>query len=299
MRASAERGDDTSVSAAVSVVSSPDASQSLGHPDGQTRAAVVSLLVEDGPLTAGEIGDRLGISAAGVRRHIDALLAAGDVEEAPASFGSRGGRGRPAKWFQLTTLGRGKLRHAYDDLAGAAMSKLRDLGGSAAVEEFARERVERIVANVTPASDAATVAATVTQIAGALTSAGYAANTREVGSGLQICQHHCPVAHVATQFPELCEAETVVFTELLGTHVQRLATIANGDCACTTHVPMPVADGSEYSSETPEVPEPPPDPPTADSEQVESSQHSQNEHPPTNHAQPAPVRPTPSRKASR
>ena len=33
--------------------------------DRQTRAAVVSLLVEDGPLTAGEIADRLGISAAG------------------------------------------------------------------------------------------------------------------------------------------------------------------------------------------------------------------------------------------
>ena len=27
-------------------------------------------------------------------------------------------------------------------------------------------------------------------------------------------------------------------SELLGTHVQRLATIVNGDCACTTHVPL-------------------------------------------------------------
>jgi hypothetical protein len=26
--------------------------------------------------------------------------------------------------------------------------------------------------------------------------------------------------------------------EVLGTHVQRLATIVNGDCACTTHVPL-------------------------------------------------------------
>ena len=81
---------------------------------------------------------------------------------------------------------------------------------------------------------------TVDQIAAALTGAGYAANTREVGTGVQICQHHCPVAHVAAEFPELCEAETQRFTELLGTHVQRLATIANGDCACTTNIPLPV-----------------------------------------------------------
>ncbi|WP_316245453.1 metalloregulator ArsR/SmtB family transcription factor [Gordonia sp. OPL2] len=208
-----------------------------GHHDGQTRAAVVSLLVEDGPLTATEIADRLGISAAGIRRHLDALAEAGDVETSSSGFGRRG-RGRPAKWFQLTATGRGKLRHAYDDLAGAAMRKLRSVGGEEAVEEFARDRVEKIVADVIPAERSGSVADTVNDIADALTSAGFAANTREVGTGMQICQHHCPVAHVAAEFPQLCEAETAVFTELLGTHVQRLATIANGDCACTTHVPL-------------------------------------------------------------
>ena len=211
------------------------------HHDGQTRAAVVSLLVEDGPLTATEIAERLGISAAGVRRHLDALTADGDVETSSSGFGRRG-RGRPAKWFQLTARGRGKLRHAYDDLAGAAMRKLREIGGEAAVQEFARDRIERIVADVPPARETGSVADTVDRIADALTSAGFSANTRTVGAGMQICQHHCPVAHVAGEFPELCEAETAMFTDLLGTHVQRLATIANGDCACTTHVPIP-SDG--------------------------------------------------------
>ena len=55
---------------------------------------------------------------------------------------------------------------------------------------------------------------------------------------MQICQHHCPVSHVAEEFPELCEAEREAFADILGTHVQRLATIVNGDCACTTHVPL-------------------------------------------------------------
>jgi hypothetical protein len=55
---------------------------------------------------------------------------------------------------------------------------------------------------------------------------------------VQLCQHHCPVAHVAAEFPELCEAETRAFAAVLGTHVQRLATIARGDAACTTHVPL-------------------------------------------------------------
>jgi predicted ArsR family transcriptional regulator len=74
-------------------------------------------------------------------------------------------------------------------------------------------------------------------LAEALTSEGYAASAHKVGSGGQLCQHHCPVAHVAAEFPQLCEAETKAFERLLGTHVQRLATIARGDAVCTTHIP--------------------------------------------------------------
>jgi predicted ArsR family transcriptional regulator len=70
-----------------------------------------------------------------------------------------------------------------------------------------------------------------------LTEEGYAASTAPAGQGTQICQHHCPVAHVAAEFPELCEAETRAFEQVLGTYVQRLATIAHGDGVCTTHVP--------------------------------------------------------------
>jgi hypothetical protein len=41
---------------------------------------------------------------------------------------------------------------------------------------------------------------------------------------------------VAAEFPQLCEAETEAFGRLLGTPVQRLATISRGDGICTTHV---------------------------------------------------------------
>jgi predicted ArsR family transcriptional regulator len=72
-----------------------------------------------------------------------------------------------------------------------------------------------------------------------LTADGYAAAAAPAPrrGGEQLCQHHCPVAHVAEQFPVLCEAETEVFARLLGTHVQRLATIAHGDGVCTTYIP--------------------------------------------------------------
>jgi predicted ArsR family transcriptional regulator len=84
--------------------------------------------------------------------------------------------------------------------------------------------------------------AKVQALAEALSADGYAASATgapAASTGEQLCQHHCPVAHVAAEFPQLCEAETEAFGRLLGTPVQRLATIARGDGICTTHVTAP------------------------------------------------------------
>lgn len=209
--------------------------------DGHTRGAIVRLLLESGPVTASRIGERLGLSAAGVRRHLDALIEAGEAQANAAAAWQQEGRGRPAKRYQLTAAGREKLEHTYDDLASAAMRQLREIGGEEAVRTFARRRIDTILAGVERVDDGEGVEAAADQIAEALSAAGYATTTARVGGpvgGVQICQHHCPVSHVAEEFPELCEAEQQAMAEVLGTHVQRLATIANGDFACTTHVPL-------------------------------------------------------------
>jgi predicted ArsR family transcriptional regulator len=120
------------------------------------------------------------------------------------------------------------------------MRQLREIGGDDAIHTFARRRIDTILAGVPDASDG-DVKGAADRVASALTEAGYATTTTPVTGplgGVQICQHHCPVSHVAEEFPELCETEREAFAEILGTHVQRLATIVNGDCACTTHVPL-------------------------------------------------------------
>jgi predicted ArsR family transcriptional regulator len=74
--------------------------------------------------------------------------------------------------------------------------------------------------------------------------------------GPQLCQQHCPVAHVAHEFPQLCEAETELISEVLGRHVQRLATIAHGDGVCTTCIPRPLPSTSAAASSTTTLPRP-------------------------------------------
>ncbi len=203
-----------------------------------TRERVAASILDHGPSTVATLAERLRITPAAVRRHLDQLLAEGVVVATePRVYGTRG-RGRPAKAFALTDEGRGRFYHAYDDLAASALRYLAEQGGQEAVADFARRRTGELESRYrTVVERAAAPSARTKALAKALTRDGYAASVQQAPNGDQLCQHHCPVAHVAAEFPQLCEAETEVFARLLGRHVQRLATIAHGDGVCTTSVP--------------------------------------------------------------
>jgi predicted ArsR family transcriptional regulator len=222
--------------------------------DSGTRERVCREVLARGPVTASELADVLGVTPPAVRRHLDLLVADGlaTTWDGDAPTAHRRGRGRPARRFVLTDAGHAAMATAYDDLAAAALQFLAEVAGEDAVRSFAAARAGSLTARYGPAVDAA--GADPQDRAGALARAlsvdGYVATTRPspTGSasaeqspgkdtGVQLCQGHCPVQHVAERFPQLCEAETAAFSELLGVHVQRLATLAGGAHVCTTHVP--------------------------------------------------------------
>ncbi|WP_307801550.1 transcriptional regulator [Microbispora triticiradicis] len=222
-----------------------------------TRARVARLILEHGPVTAAALGERLGLTPAAVRRHLDALLADGMIEPRTARPRGQRGRGRPAKMFAITDAGRSAFVHAYDDLAGSALRFLAERLGGEAVSEFARAQVSGLVGRLETLMREVPAEQRVRVLAEALSTEGYAASATATGKGgEQLCQHHCPVAHVAAAFPQLCEAETEAFARLLGTPVQRLATIANGDGVCTTHVSSPALAARHSRTDPPVAPAP-------------------------------------------
>ena len=209
--------------------------------DGRTRDRVAQLLLERGAATAAELGAELGLSPAAIRKHLDAMLADHLVEVREARIAGPRGRGRPAKAFVLTAAARESFPHFYDGIATAALRWIAEHGGEEAVSAFATAQVSTLEERCRSAlrEAGADPIARAEALAEALTAEGYAANATAIASGGQLCQHHCPVAHVAAEFPQLCDAETAVISRLVGTHVQRLATIAHGDGVCTTHIPGP------------------------------------------------------------
>lgn len=217
--------------------------------DASTRSRVARSILQHGPSTANDLAARLGLTPAAVRRHLTVLFDSGQATSRQQRVYGPRGRGRPAKVFELTDSGRGNFYQAYDRLAIDALHYLYHLGGEQSVERFATSVTEPITIrfqDLLPEYDTAAEA-----LVEALTAEGFVASMKPLSTGVQLCQYHCPVAHVAAEFPQLCEAETKAFAKMLGSHVQRLATIAHGDGVCTTHIPRPVrSTGSEPERKT-------------------------------------------------
>ena len=203
--------------------------------DIRTRDAVARSILENGPSTAAALSEKLGFTPAGIRRHLDLLVLDGILEAREPHQALSRGRGRPSKVFVMTDGGREKFEHSYDDLAVAALKFMAAQSGGQLVQAFAQSRADDIERKALAFS--AKKSQKNQALATFLTEQGYAASIEGKPTGDQLCQHHCPIAHVAAEFPQLCEAETEAFSRILGTHVQRLATIAHGDGVCTTYIP--------------------------------------------------------------
>ncbi|WP_125776657.1 helix-turn-helix transcriptional regulator [Antribacter gilvus] len=222
----------------------------LVHPtetDGTTRRRVLQLVASDGPVTAADLAHELGLTAPAVRRHLGLLEDEGKIAVHESHAGTPARRGRPARHYVVTSGGQSELSGGYQEIAGQVLRFLRDNAGPDAVAAFAAERYEAVVRRYEPRLTATDPAGRAEQLAGLLSADGYAASVRPLPApvtragvvpGVQLCQGHCPVQHVAEEFTELCEAEAQAFSRLLGSHVQRLATIAGGAHACTTNIPV-------------------------------------------------------------
>ncbi|MDX2558153.1 transcriptional regulator [Streptomyces sp. TX20-6-3] len=223
--------------------------EELATRERSTRNRVARSILDHGPSTVADLAGRLRLTQAAVRRHLDSLVADNVVEAREQRVYGARSRGRPAKVFALTDCGRDAFDQSYDSLAVEALQWIeRNAGGEAAVAAFARDRIEAQADAYREAVEAVEPERRTEALAKALTADGYAATARNAPVGEQLCQHHCPVAHVAEQYPQLCEAETEFFSRLLGTHVQRLATIAHGDGVCTTFIPHSTPQTTESAS---------------------------------------------------
>lgn len=198
---------------------------------GTTRERILVLLRRRGRLTAPQLAELLGLTSVGVRRHLALLERDGLV----AAATSKPKRGRPAALYRLTDAGLETFPRHYDEVAREALAFLKRQD-AAALSQFLAWRNERLAANYARRVDGATLAERTEALAEVLSEQGFMAEVEPVPGGLRLCQHNCTVEHLASELPDLCTSEAKLFERLLGSPVEREATIVDGAVRCVTHI---------------------------------------------------------------
>ena len=198
---------------------------------GSTRERILVLLRRHGRLSAPRLADLLQLTSVGVRRHLALLERDGLV----ASTTEKPKRGRPAAVYRLTDAGLETFPRHYDEVAREALAFLKDRDAGT-LAQFLAWRNERLAASYAGRVDGATLAERTDALAEVLSEQGFMAEVEPAEGGLRLCQHNCTVEHLATELPDLCASEAELFQRLLGTPVEREATIVDGAVRCVTRI---------------------------------------------------------------
>jgi predicted ArsR family transcriptional regulator len=212
-----------------------------------TREQILLLLRRHGRLSAPRLADLLKINSVGVRRHLALLERDGLVE----STVEKPTRGRPAAIYRLTDAGLERFPRRYDEVAREALAFLKG-HDAAALAQFLAWRNERLAASYAGRVDGATLAERTDALAEVLSEQGFMAEVESApGGGLRLCQHNCTVEHLAAELPDLCTSEAELFERLLGTQVEREATVVDGAVRCVTRIDLGRRGRRSANSTTP------------------------------------------------
>jgi predicted ArsR family transcriptional regulator len=210
---------------------------------GGTRERILVLLRRHGRLSAPRLAGLLDLAPVGVRRHL-ALLERDGLVTAQVE---KPRRGRPTAVYRLTDAGLETFPRHYDELAREALSFVKRHDATL-LSQFLAWRNERLAASYAERVDGATLAERAEALADVLSEQGFMAEVEPAPGGLRLCQHNCTVEHLANELPDLCASEAKLFERLLGSPVEREATIVDGNVRCVTHVQVD-ARGKDTSNQ--------------------------------------------------
>ncbi|MGE5672346.1 MAG: helix-turn-helix transcriptional regulator [Mycobacterium leprae] len=205
-----------------------------------TRREIVNILRTIGPLTVGELGERLGITHVAVRRHLTSLERDGLV----ASVQERLPMGRPTRVYSLTEAADELFPKKYGSLTLEMLDFLAQTDEKL-IEEFFELRGRRMIEKYGPAvTEGATLQERVNRLTEVQQANGYLANWEgSNGENLTLREFNCPVHQVSRKYSHACHHELEFFKTVLGTdNVERVECIAEGGTCCRYAIGQPKSE---------------------------------------------------------
>jgi predicted ArsR family transcriptional regulator len=183
-----------------------------------TRQRILEQLSSKHSLSASELSQALGTTAANMRHHLGILLREGAIEIIEQRPGA--GRGRPTHLFALTQQARA---HNLDRLADALLREL--LEGLQPEERLAAlRRVARRLGG--QPGGVGTLTQRLNACVSLLNTLNYQARWEARSSGPRLVFAHCPYASILPEHPELCQLDASLLEGLLEAPISQTARLA-------------------------------------------------------------------------
>lgn len=202
----------------------------------RTRRAIAKLLKQEGAMDAGELANRLNITAMAVRQHLYALQEEQLVtyQEEPRAMG------RPAKLWQLTPAADHLFPDGYAELTLSLINSVKEAFGEDGLERLLDIRSRQgIAAYQEYVPNDGSLQQRLEALAVMRTDEGYMAEVVPLTDGsFLLVENHCPICAAATVCTGLCSKELEVFQIVLGQDVviERTEHIVAGARRCAYQV---------------------------------------------------------------
>jgi len=188
------------------------------------RPAILDLLKIHGPSNAPALARYRGVALTAVRQQLAMLEREGlirvRVEKRKV--------GRPTHLYALSDKAEALFPQAYGPLALGLLRQLRDVDGDKKIDNLFERRTRALITKYKKRLAGMSAAGKFRELARIRAEEGYMA--RAEGKGMS--EHHCPIAAIAREFPQVCRFEKKLFEAVLGAPLDRTDHLASGGQAC-------------------------------------------------------------------
>jgi len=178
-----------------------------------SRGRIVAEL-RRGPATINELIERLGLSANAVRSHITALERDGVIA---TDEPSRGGVGKPAHVYRLTSAASTLTPKAYDAMLVTVLDATRGRAGERGYQAILNDVADKLAGGAPPTG---TFDERLRGARKLLAQIGANVDVQRSGNTVRLRGSDCPLASLVATHPELCGVIANVIARRLGTPVR-------------------------------------------------------------------------------
>jgi predicted ArsR family transcriptional regulator len=200
-----------------------------------SRQRILHLLKMEGPRTAAQLADSLGITPMGARQHLAILHEEGLVQ----SVEQRQSVGRPAHVWSLTGHAHQRFSDSHGELAVSLIESMRATFGEEGLERLLAQRLQEQRENYRRRmSKAESAADRVHALCEIRIEEGYMAEWWQEGPDYYLAENHCPICEAARSCPGLCRNELTLFQASLGRRfeVERSEHLLEGTRRCVYRI---------------------------------------------------------------